>query len=162
MNSNHLLRKAVWQMPYINENELTEKAEKYSGNAMMIHTDKFGCCRFDGIIPDIEHLLEIRIFNEEKEFKALRPDISKDFVWRELSDNIGYDGNYDEIQYLDIDTTKSGYTFIGGGTYTMPESGLEKAVIRHYFTYDEDGLEKVVDERIVKFLKKGEEWNEIC
>lgn len=148
-------------MAYINEANIGTKAADYSGTAMLIYTDKFCCRIFDGNIDDVNHLLEIRIFNEKMEFKAIRPNIGKDFVWRELSDNNTYAGYYDEVQYLDIDDTKTKeteYSFTGGGTYEMPESGYERAVIRHYYKYDDDGLEEYVDERIVRFepTKKGE------
>lgn len=150
-------------MTCINKEQLTEQVKKYSGTAMFIYTDKFCCRKFDKSIDDIEHLLEVRIFDEKREFKAIRPDIGKDFIWRELSDDIKkYAGFYDEVQYIDVDTQKTNgetYSFTGGGHYEMPENSLDRAVIRHYYKYDDDGIENNVDERIVKFLRKGEEYN---
>ncbi len=139
-----------------------------------VYTTRFGCDRYDGSIDDIAHALEIRLFDEEYELKAVRAQIGRPFKWRLIDDEIFrqkladetdvYSGSFEKLtypekQYLDIDTKKTEpdsrlYTAIGGGTYTLPESGLECAEIRHYGSYDEDGLFVLGDMRIVRFYRR--------
>ena len=148
----------------IPENEINALLEQYKTDdsyLFCVYTTKF-CCTKYGTITDVAHALEIRLFNERGELKAVRANIGKDFVWRYISDeDVTKDCVYDEVQYLDAaknDSTE--YTSIGGGCYEMPEAGFECVVIRHYGEYDtKSGMFSLKDFRIVKLLRKGEEWN---
>ena len=102
-------------------------------------------------------LLEIRCFDETGEFRAVRPTPDLSFSEREItSDESWADGYYDEAQYLDIDTARSnkkadGWIYAtGGGRYHLPEdAGM--IMIRNYYRYDEEGIARKYDWRLVKF-----------
>lgn len=147
------------------EGEINGLLEKYSTKGALlfcVYTTHF-CCTAYAPIEDISHALEIRLFDEKGEFKAVRTNIGEDFVWRYASDEgVEKDCIYDEVQYLDIDSKKTAgtkYVSTGGGEYTMPAEGFERVLIRHYGEYDDDGMFGLKDFRIVKFLRKGENEN---
>ena len=131
------------------------------------YTTRIFCDEFSGTVDDAVHLLEIRLFNENAEIRASRPEIGMPFTWRisrfreALSgDETFEDRTYTEQQYLDIDSTKSfgrNYTATGGGRYTLPVENAEKLEIRNYCIYDDNGILKIVDFRIVRILAKGEQ-----
>lgn len=142
-------------------NALLEEYKTDDSLLLCVYTTKFCCTKFSPI-EDITHALEIRLFDEHGELKAVRANIGRDFVWRYISDEgVPKDCTYDEVQYLDAakkDSTK--YTAIGGGIYEMPEPDFERVVIRHYGEYDDNsGMFSLSDFRIVKLLREGEEWN---
>ena len=155
------------------ESELFALADTYAKEASLmfcVFTDRFFCKKYEQF-DDIGTLLEIRVFDEQGEFKAIRGNIGKVFVWRYISDENLENSEqfdlenqcYDEIQYLDIDiaetekiTNANEYVSIGGGHYIMPEEGLEKTLIRHYGEYDSEGMLIMKDYRIVRFMKRGE------
>lgn len=138
------------------EDEITALLEKYSGKTLFcIYTTHF-CCTNNTTVEDTKHLLELRLFDENSELKAVRANIGQPFFWRYITDeDVPDDCTYDELQYLDIDKTKTGgteYVSIGGGHYQMPREGLERVLIRHYGEYDsESGMFSLKDFRIVKF-----------
>lgn len=78
------------------------------------YTTRIFCDEFSGTVDDAVHLLEIRLFNENAEIRASRPEIGMPFTWRiiddsrfreELSgDETFEDRTYTEQQYLDIDS----------------------------------------------------------
>lgn len=145
------------------ENEINTLLENYkTDNSYLfcVYTTKFCCTGFKAI-EDTAHALEIRLFNEQGEFKAVRANIGKEFIWRYINDEgVTEECIYDEVQYLDAaknDSTE--YIAIGGGHYEMPDEGYERVVIRHYGEYDDDGMFTLKDLRIVKLLRKGEKWN---
>ena len=143
-----------------------------NGTVLTVYTTRFCCTAFSGDVSDIPHLLELRAFDENREFKAVRSQIGGAFTYRLIDDNkfrktLTEDSNdystqfdkltYDEKQFLDIAKNEgTQYVSIGGGKYTMPEDGLEKVLIRHYGEYDDDGMLCLKDYRIVKLLRKGE------
>ena len=113
-------------------------------------------------------VLEIRVFNENRELKLVRSDIAKPFAVRCIDDapfgpSKSYDRNYsdyyDEWQILDIDETKGRdaqecVTATGGGKYFLPLASLPNACvrIRHYLgKYGETGQARVEDWRVVGF-----------
>ena len=129
-------------------------------------------------------VLEIRVFNEEKEHKLFRGDMSKEFGYRLKDDSDGenklpegVEDYYDELPYLDIDTTKkpeqdkAGLTKVratGGGEYHVPidavVDALEYAVlkVRHYISkYPETGKAFVSDWRCIG-IYKNEDKEEKC
>lgn len=111
----------------------------------------------------IERILEIRAYSKETEFHAVRDSIAEECTlsWRVVKD-CDYDFYLDDVQYLDIDSSRSDaahcqYFATGGGEYTLPIANAERVRIRNYFRYDEDGLAQAVDFRIVGLLKEGDE-----
>lgn len=134
------------------------------------YTNGIFCDEFSGNVGDAAHLLEIRLFNENAEIRAFRPELGIPFTWRIIDDSrfrkalsgdeTFEDRTYTEQQYLDIDSTKSSgrnYTATGGGRYTLPVENAEKLEIRNYCIYDDNGILKIVDFRIVRILAKGEQ-----
>ena len=129
------------------------------------YTDKFDIDIWnENIIENTNKLLELRIFNKNKEWKLFRSDIGKDFSYRlqgeddNKKEGVDY---FDEIQLLDIDTKRSSkdsrqiYT-TAGGRYNLPKdiSDLDRAAIRvrHYFGVDnESGQAFIRDYRLVDF-----------
>ena len=140
-------------------NTLLERSKNDDKLMLCIYTTKFACT---GLKPvdDTAHLLEVRAFDKQGEFRALRGNIGRDFVWRYISDEgIDESCTYDEIQCLDVDSQKTvgtEYVSIGGGHYEMPAEDYDRVVIRHYGTCDDNGVFALKDFRIVKLLKKGE------
>lgn len=131
-------------------------------------------CGSAGKIHDTKHLLEARLFGKNAELKIMRATISGEFGWRIIDDEkfkakcdgSSFDRVYDncvlnETHYLDIDSNKTDsssneYIATGGGSYFLPESGLDRVLIRDYIYYDDNGIANIADFRIVKFLKAGE------
>lgn len=126
---------------------------------LCIWTDKTDFLR-DKNLTDVDKLLEIRCFDENGEFYAYRSNISNDFTAREITDDNVYDGYFDEEHYLDIDTT-NGITngnvkATGGGIYYLPVENAEKIKVHFYYRYDENGIARKCDWRLVGFIKGGE------
>ena len=128
------------------------------------YTDKFDIGIWnENTIENTSKLLELRVFDNKKEWKLFRSDLGKDFYSRYEDDtgkNEGVD-YFDEIQLLDIDITRSSkdsrqiYT-TAGGRYNLPKdiSDLDRAAIRvrHYFGVDnESGQAFIRDYRLVDF-----------
>ena len=117
-------------------------------------------------ITDIEYLLELRIFNDEREFKAVRIQIGKDFKWR-IADEEGVceELYISETQFLDIDRSDTIYdnnkdsvttTFraMGAGLYILPAApDCDQMELINYVKYDEYGNMQFVDFRIKRFFK---------
>lgn len=158
----------------IPENELSDHLYSKTGGgnftAYCQYTTGIICEPYNGTIDNTAHLLEIRLFDLTKEIRAVRTGIGKDFIWRIIDDEKfkaellsgeeSFDERtYTEVQFLDIDSTKTNgknYCFIGGGSYTLPIENAEKIEIRSYGVYDENGIFGLVDFRIVRILAKGE------
>ena len=110
-------------------------------------------------------VLEIRVFNKEREVKLFRGDIGREFRMRTLDEkgeNVEY---YDEEQFLDIDTKRSAKLFndtyevyaTGGGRYHLPLTSMKdaKIVVRYHFgKYEDSGQARIEDWRAVE-LKEG-------
>lgn len=113
-------------------------------------------------------VLEIRVFDENRELKLVRSDIAKPFVVRCIDDAPfgppkSYDRNYsdfyDEWQILDIDEikgrdAKGRVTATGGGKYFLPLGVLSNACVRiRYYLgkYEETGQARVEDWRVAEF-----------
>lgn len=130
-----------------------------NGTMILMYTDKFICCEL-GEITDTAHLLEARVFNEDKEIKLMRPTIADEFCYRVIDDTILSKEDYmEEDHYLDIDSEQSeGNTYFttGGGSYTLPLTDAEKIRIRNYRSLDKECIAQITDFRVVRFLKKGE------
>lgn len=128
------------------------------------YTDKFDIGIWnENTIENTNKLLELRVFDNKKEWKLFRSDLGKDFYSRYEDDtgkNEGVD-YFDEIQLLDIDISRSKkapgvmYT-TAGGSYNLPKDieYLDRAAIRvrHYFGVDnESGQAFIQDYRLVDF-----------
>lgn len=155
--------------------DLQVLAEKYlhgGCSVYAVYTNHFYCGTELNI--DAKHLLELRIFSDDEEFKISRLNIGSDFTWRYINDSeyqkklenesddflSVFDNQiYDEEHYLDVDSTNSKgccYITTGGGPYTLPVGNAEKVHIRNYLDYDEHGIVMISDFRIVGFIKKGD------
>ena len=159
----------------ISEGEILAAAEILSGEHKYIafFTNKKICggiCesgKFTPDISDIGYLLELRIFNCEREFRAVRTQLGKNFRWR-IADEEGVDEELyiHETQLLDIDTKRTNFeknsdgvtTFraTGGGEYTIPaESDCDSIELVNYVKYDNYGNMQFVDFRLKRFFKGG-------
>ena len=134
------------------------------------HSDKYmsGRLKKVGLTEvDNQHLLEMRAFTGKKELLMNRTMLGRDFTYP-LADDEMVDDCYmlEHIQYLDINAQKSSYnTTTGqyeimstvGGRYTMPiNEEVDRIKIKSYILYDDSGMAKVVDNRVVGFLRREE------
>ena len=134
-----------------------------AGTMILMYTDRFEVCD-TGDISDIPHLLEARIFSDIAELKIMRPTIADQFSYRLIDDSKLTDKNYiQEEQFLDIDKKvydkspdKNTYPTTGGGSFSLPVENACKVVIRNYISFDDEGIARISDFRVVKFLKEGE------
>lgn len=128
------------------------------------YTDKFDIGIWnENVIENTNKLLELRVFDNKKEWKLFRSDLGKDFYSRYEDDTGKKEGvdYFDEVQLLDIDITKSSkgkkmMCTTAGGKYNLPKdiSDLDRAAIRvrHYFGVDnESGQAFIRDYRLVDF-----------
>ena len=113
-------------------------------------------------VTEPEKLLELRVFDENGEFRAYRDLLGKPFKFREINaeNEKQFDGNYfEENQYLDIDTK---YTFeddktkkqaTGGGQYHLPDDvkNMTMLKVRYYYTFSDEGIAQKCDWRLVGF-----------
>lgn len=155
----------------ISKSDIIDKISQYDGIIYALYTDKLTC---GDIVTDTENLIEVRIFNSKSEVKFSRTSVNKDFKFRIIDDEYikeslkneeddflkEFDNRkIEDIQYLDIDKTKSNgrtYTATGGGKYTLPFENAEKIKIYNYIDYDENGIAYIKDFRIVEIIRKGE------
>ena len=128
------------------------------------YTDKFDIGIWNkNVIENTNKLLELRVFDNKKEWKLFRSDLRKDFYSRYEDDTGKKEGvdYFDEVQLLDIDITKSSkgkkmMCTTAGGKYNLPKdiSDLDRAaiIVRHYFGVDnESGQAFIRDYRLVDF-----------
>jgi len=123
-----------------------------------------------------QKLLDIRIFDTQREARMLRGDIGRTFQGRMIDDTkevLKSQEYFDEEQYLDIDSKRSKELLIrerkvqatGGGCYPMPLPGLEekmegdfgeiKVKLRNYLDFYKDtGQAYVRDWRLVKVFQE--------
>ncbi len=173
-----MMKEFISEHGKIAESDLMTVAKSYLCNectVYAVHTNYFYCGSELNI--DIKHLVELRIFTADMEFKAFRLNIGNDFTWRYINDSKFKqvlsnepddflckfsNRTYDEEHYLDIDSTKSigtCYITTGGGKYELPVENAEKIKIRNYLEYDENGIVIISDFRIVGFIQKGSAGN---
>ena len=148
-------------------NEINEDFPDATGSTFFVaqYTDKFDVGMWNkDIIKNVNKLLELRVFDKNKEWKLFRSDIGKDFSYRcQKEDNTKEEGAdyFDEVQLLDIDTSRSKKApgvmhTTAGGSYNLPKDieYLDRAAIRvrHYFGVDsESGQAFIIDYRLVDF-----------
>ena len=142
-----------------NIEKIREAVEKYT-YSFAIRTDRADFITDKSADIDEAKLLEIRCFDESGEFHAARSTVDSEFSCREITDDEKYaDGYFDEAQYLDIDDKRTaadneGWTYAtGGGKYHLPEgvNGNKLILVRYYYKFDEEGVARKYDWRLVKF-----------
>lgn len=142
-----------------------EKIHMHSGNAIIMLTDRFLVTSypFGSEISEEylwEKLLELRLFDLDKEYKLFRGSVNKDISWRLLRDEKDVD-SYDDEQYLDVDEKRTKdcdrVCATGGGYYSLPLSDYSNAKLRlrNYVRYDEStGQGYISDWRILEFVNE--------
>ena len=154
---------------------LEGKTYKYS---LCLRTD--GADFANGInCSDPEKILELRCFDENGELRIFRSNVDADFQAREIIDgnqpelktlseqsdkfeivsNDGYLESYDENHYLDIASVSSDgiVTATGGGKYFLPEPNAKLLTVRYYIKYDNNGIARKCDWRLVGFCEREED-----
>lgn len=132
--------------------------EQINGYFLAMLSDSLICQSTD-FIKEIDplKLIEIRVFNETKEIKAVRGSLEKEFQIRTLEAESNEEEKHYEVHYLDIDEKrKPQIVTTGGGKYELPIEAPQRIKICNHLRYDENGVCQIVDYRIVKFLAKGE------
>lgn len=150
--------------------KLFERAENRKGFFTAALTDEYAVDEWPLVHRSPEYylsredrILEIRIFDTEREYKLFRTDIGRPFRMRERDDGAEY---MEQEQFLDIHDKRSAELFEtkhevyteSGGSYYLPLAKFEgaKAVVRYYFKRNpETGQAEVCDWRMVAF-KEGE------
>ena len=139
--------------------EIKEKIEKYDFS-FCIWTDRTDFL-LNKNLPDEDKLLEIRCFDDDGEFHAVRSTINIDkFDAREINNDGFYDGFFDEEHFLDIDSAKTkksndGWIYAtGGGRYNLPVQSAQKLVVRYYYKFDDNGIARKCDWRLMRFRKE--------
>ncbi len=90
--------KANGKVPESGLNALLEQYKNDETLLFCVYTTKF-CCTGYSPVEDIFHALEIRLFDEQGELKAVRANIGRDFVWRYISDEgVSNDCIKDEVR----------------------------------------------------------------
>ena len=144
------------------------------------------CLRTDGAefanginCSDPEKILELRCFDENGELRIFRSNVDADFQAREIIDgkspelktlseqsgklesasNAEYLESYDENHYLDIASVSSDgiVTATGGGKYFLPVSKAKLVKVKYYIKYDENGIARKFDWRLVGFCEREED-----
>lgn len=110
---------------------------------------------------DFTKLLELRVFNEEAEYRAFRDNLGDTEFFERIAsdDDQKYAVRYDELQYLDIDaarTAKCGeenalITTGGGKFYLFDKENKRKVLVRTYLKKGEHGIEFAFDWRIIGY-----------
>lgn len=116
-------------------------------------------------------LLDVRVYNSEREVRVSRSDIGREFCGRSLNDEREAPDKqdyFDEVQFLDIDDKESEELFAsegkvqatGGGRYPLPLQGFKNAKIRirnYLGYYEETGQAYVRDWRLKDLFQEGDE-----
>lgn len=113
---------------------------------------------------DLHKVLQVRVFNRDKEIRAIRPYISSEEIYVRVMDDT--DGtvrdSFDQMLYLDMDNgsinegNKRGKA-INGGFYSLPfnaKAGLQ-LMVRNYLDYDDCGQARISDWRLCGFGMGG-------
>lgn len=110
----------------------------------------------------VEKLLDIRVFNKDKEYRLFRSNLGKAFYKSKLDDSNSDDKDYyDDIYYFDIDDDKSRdlpedmVQTTGGGIYNLPINKSNAGIrIRYYLKQDkESGIAMIANWRIVELVE---------
>lgn len=161
---------------------------------MMQYSDKFVCAsieklrkldKLNALLEDAAWLLELRVFDAERELWAHRSMLGEVFSWRIAADGVIEDNlksceqraffkdakNYmlETCQLLDKDDKHlpEGEGEYGGkllrstgrGVYELPIGGEDAVQLVSYIRYDDNGMANVVDYRLKGFCKLGDTEN---
>lgn len=156
---------------------------------MALYTDKFICAKIDRLsdaLADVEWLLELRVFDEERELWAHRSMLGQPFSWRVADDKVlefetsKQQGPFfdepesyriESCQKLDIDDKDRheapGDPQYGGkllrstgrSVYELPINDENAIRLVSYIRYDDNGIANVVDYRLKEFCILGEADN---
>jgi len=97
------------------------------------------------ILNNVSKILELRVFNKEKELKYMRTDISKNFYFR-CSEEWTRD-TFEEVQLLDVSLKT-----VKNLMKILPEEGYPAVrICYHLGKYETTGQARVEDWRIVGF-----------
>ena len=109
-----------------------------------------------------EKLLELRVFSQQEEFRAVRPYRGMEFKVRHIDDTLDLPPHFDEVHYLDQDRNRTkklsgdytAFTATGGGQYILPgDEHTCRVQVRTYLTEspESNGIQLPGDWRIVAF-----------
>lgn len=114
---------------------------------------------------DLSKLLELRVFNEKKEYRAFRDNLGEAKLYERIAsdDDPEYAIHFDELQYLDIDTDRTALckeenalvTTGGGKFFLFDKNNKRKVLVRTYLKKGEHGIEYAFDWRIVGYRDSG-------
>lgn len=149
---------------------ISEEVKKYK-YSMAIWSDSADFITANADLKE-DKLLEIRCFDENGEFHAVRSELGEPFSFRRIHDKesklCDEGAFFDESQYLDIDsarTEKENDNYIyatGGGRYHLPVDKIKNStlpendmlLVRYYYRFDDDGVANIYDWRLVGFTDK--------
>lgn len=147
----------------MNLNDFKEKTSDIKGFVLASLTDEYIVDTWPMTKYSLEgkedKILEMHVFNRDREERLIRTDISKEFKYRQSVDS---DKDYfDEYQYIDIDTKKlqssedGDVVTTGGGKFNLPldvKAGA-RLKIRYYLDkYEATGHVKLADWRMVDLV----------
>lgn len=147
------------------------KGESWSSNAyaLVLYNDRFEVLTYDELCREEireKKLLDIRVFDENKEYRLFRDYAGSEFSETVMDDRTMPEERHEDEQYLDIDTKRSKpgtgrVMATGGGSYRFPRMYTEetKVKIRNYVKYDEFGQASLVAWRVVGFTDEEVEEN---
>ena len=143
--------------------EFLSAAAGMSGYMTAALTDEYIVDTFPETINTLEgkedKIMEVRVFNENKEIRLFRPDVSGEFCMRVMDDSQGRPESFDEYQYLDIDSTVNAGGAVriqtGGGKFDLPVRSREPKIrIRYYLgKYEKTGHVRITDWRLVDLVE---------
>ena len=111
---------------------------------------------------DLATVLEVRAFDKNSEFAAVRSSLAADFKWRKSSQYAADSETkqFTRSHYLDIDSTVSlGGGMVqatGGGRYHLPEEAAKTIRVEYYYRFDEEGIARIIDWRLAGFAGERE------
>ena len=142
--------------------EIIDGSEQYLYIAL--YSDRFDSGRYDSASgTNGERLLEIRIFNENRELLFSRNSISEEFRWRFIvhDDSISQESYYTRYYLIDKNENESRNKLENGnlsilstvgGRYSLPISEKEKRIkVITYVDYDDNGMAYAADYRVCGF-----------
>ena len=120
---------------------LISEFELQKADRIAFHSNEFSV---RAEIADIRWLLELRVFEADRELRFVRHKLGGEFTWR-VAEGDKYDTentySIDEEQLLDFDRTKpvggKFYKSTAGGNYELPRKGYKRVHLVNYFTFDE-------------------------
>lgn len=142
--------------------EIIDDSNEYLYLAM--YTDRFDSGKYCGSTEiAADSLLEIRIFDDNRELLFLRKSLSENFCWRYIvhDETIPSESYYLRYYLIDKNETESRQRLDNGnlsilstvgGRYSLPVSETEKRIkVMTYVDYDDNGMAYAADNRVCGF-----------